>query len=207
MSVQSAYDNWSATYDADENLTRDLDRVVTRETLMGLRCKSVIEIGCGTGKNTILLSQIAETVHAIDFSESMIEKAKEKVNSDNVTFIIGDIAKQWTYPNNSADLIACNLVLEHIENLSFVFSEAFRVLVKGGYFFISELHPVRQYQGTKANFQRHRETIEISAFVHHISDFFKAAKDCGFMLEDFNEWWHQQDRNKPPRLASFLFRK
>lgn len=57
MSIQAAYDNWSATYDADENLTRDLDQTVTRETLMGLRSKSVVEIGCGTGKNTLLLSQ------------------------------------------------------------------------------------------------------------------------------------------------------
>ena len=68
MSIQAAYDNWSATYDADENLRRDLDRIVTRETLMGLRCKSVVEIGCGTGKNTLLLSQIALKVCAIDFS-------------------------------------------------------------------------------------------------------------------------------------------
>lgn len=42
---------------------------------MGLRCKSVVEIGCSTGKNTLLLSQIALEVHAIDFSAQMIEKA------------------------------------------------------------------------------------------------------------------------------------
>ena len=207
MSVQAAYDNWSATYDTDENLTRDLDQVVTRETLMGLRCKSVIEIGCGTGKNTLLLSQIAEKVYAIDFSTYMIEKAKEKISSVNVIFVVGDITKQWTYGNESADLITCNLVLEHIEDISFIFSEAFRVLVKGGYFFICELHSFRQYRGTQANFQRNQEVIEIPAFVHHISDFLNAAKNHGFMLEDFKEWWHQQDQNKPPRLASFLFRK
>ena len=207
MNVQSAYDEWSATYDADENLTRDLDRTVTQETLMRLKCRSIVEIGCGTGKNTILLSQIAETVRAIDFSTSMIEKAKEKVNAANVTFVIGDIAKQWNCPDRSADLITCNLVLEHVEDLSFIFSEASRVLVKGGYFFVSELHPFRQYRGTKANFTRNGEAIEISAFVHHISDFFNAAKDSDFMLEEFNEWWHQQDLNKPPRLASFLFKK
>ena len=128
MSVQAAYNNWSATYDADENLTRDLDQVVTRETLTVLRCKSVVEIGCGTGKNTLLLSQIAEKVYAIDFSAYMIEKAKEKVRRSNVIFLTADITKQWACSNGSADLITCNLVLEHIEDFSFIFSEAFRVL-------------------------------------------------------------------------------
>ena len=207
MSVRAAYDNWSSTYDADENLTRDLDRVATRETLMNLRFKSVVEIGCGTGKNTLQLSQIAEKVYAIDFSAYMIEKAKEKVSSANVMFITGDITKQWICINESADLIICNLVLAHIEDISFIFSEAFRVLVKGGYFFLCELHPFRQYRGAKANFQRNQEVIEIPAFVHHISDFFNTAKSYGFMIEEFKEWWHQQDKNKPPRLASFLFRK
>ncbi|MEH2090975.1 class I SAM-dependent methyltransferase [Nostoc sp.] len=207
MSIQAAYDNWSATYDADENLTRDLDRIVTRETLMGLRCKSVVEIGCGTGKNTLLLSQIALKVCAIDFSAQMIEKAKEKVRAANVVFLTEDITKQWTCHNESADLVTCNLVLEHIEDLSLIFSEASRVLVKGGYFFICELHPFKQYQGTKANFERQQESIEIPAFVHHLSDFFNTAKVHSFLLEDFNEWWHEQDKNKPPRLVSILLRK
>ncbi len=207
MSVQAAYDNWSTTYDADQNLTRDLDQIVTKEILMRKRCKSVVEIGCGTGKNTLLLSQIAQTVYAVDFSAAMIEKAKEKVNSVNVTFITADITKQWICSNESIDLITCNLVLEHIKDLSKIFSEASRVLVPGGYFFICELHPFRQYRGTQANFQRNQEVIEIPAFIHHLSDFFQAAKNYGFQLEDFNEWWHEQDQNKPPRLVSFLFKK
>jgi malonyl-CoA O-methyltransferase len=207
MSVQAAYDNWSTTYDADQNLTRDLDQIVTKEILMRKRCKSVVEIGCGTGKNTLLLSQIAQTVYAVDFSAAMIEKAKEKVNSVNVTFITADITNQWICTNESIDLITCNLVLEHIKDLSKIFSEASRVLVPGGYFFICELHPFRQYRGTQANFQRNQEVIEIPAFIHHLSDFFQAAKNYGFRLEDFNEWWHEQDQNKPPRLVSFLFKK
>ncbi len=207
MSVQAAYDNWSTTYDADQNLTRDLDQIVTKKILMRKRCKSVVEIGCGTGKNTLLLSQIAQTVYAVDFSAAMIEKAKEKVNSVNVTFITADITNQWICSNESIDLITCNLVLEHIKDLSKIFSEASRVLVPGGYFFICELHPFRQYRGTQANFQRNQEVIEIPAFIHHLSDFFQAAKNYGLRLEDFNEWWHEQDQNKPPRLVSFLFKK
>lgn len=207
MTIQTAYDDWSNTYDTDKNLTRDLDRAVTQKILTGLKCKSIVELGCGTGKNTILLAQIAEKVHALDFSANMVKKAKEKVNSANVIFSLGDITKQWSNDGESADLVTCNLILEHIEDLSFIFSEASRVLVTGGYFFISELHPFRQYKGTKANFRREQKIIEIQAFVHHISDFLSIGKNHSFLLENFQEWWHEQDRNKPPRLASFLFRK
>src|SRR5512143_3468555 len=76
MGVQKAYNDWSASYDSDENLTRDLDQNVLREALADLHFKSILEIGCGTGKNTAFLSQISERVHALDFSEGMVEKAR-----------------------------------------------------------------------------------------------------------------------------------
>jgi len=207
MSVQEAYNQWSATYDTDLNLTRDLDRLVTENILLKLKFNSAIEIGCGTGKNTLLLSQIAEIVHAMDFSLSMIQRAKEKLQADNVTFSISDITKAWPCSNQSADLVVCNLVLEHVESLSFIFSEAFRCLVKGGKFLICELHPYRQYQGTKANFQGECGKVEIPAFVHNISDFFAAGRSCGFTVREFQEWWHTQDSNKLPRLVSFVLEK
>jgi len=207
MRVQEAYNHWSATYDTDENLTRDLDQVATRHTLADLRCKSILELGCGTGKNTVLLAQIGEEVHALDFSEGMLRKAKEKLGSNNVTFSLADITRQWPFADQSADLVVCNLVLEHIEDLSFIFSEAFRSLVEGGRFFICELHPFRQYQGIRARFQRDQGTSEIQAFVHHISDFVKAAEKNGLTLQGFREWWHEEDQNALPRLVSFMFEK
>lgn len=205
--IQKAYNNWSKTYDADENRTRDLDCVVTQKTLANWQCKSILELGCGTGKNTRLLSQIGENVHALDFSEGMISFAREKLNFSNVTFSLADITHPWHCDNASIDLVICNLVLEHIENISFIFSEACRVLGTGGHFFICELHPCRQYQGTQANFQTIRGTTEIQAFVHHISDFLDAAKSSGFRLKEFKEWWHETDQNKLPRLVSFMFEK
>lgn len=205
--IQKAYNNWSKIYDADENRTRDLDRVVTQKTLANWQGKSILELGCGTGKNTRLLSQIGENVHALDFSEGMISFAREKLNSSNVTFSLADITHPWHCDNASIDLVVCNLVLEHIENISFIFSEACRVLGTGGHFFICELHPFRQYQGTQANFQTIHGTTEIQAFVHHISDFLDAAKSSGFRLKEFKEWWHETDQNKLPRLVSFMFKK
>jgi ubiquinone/menaquinone biosynthesis C-methylase UbiE len=207
MSIQNAYNQWSEIYDSNENLTRDLDQLLTRKAFAGQHFDSILELGCGTGKNTEYLIQIGEKVHALDFSEGMIEKAKAKVPGDHVTFSVTDLTKPWPCENEAYDLISCNLVLEHIEDLSHIFAEAARTLQAGGKFFINELHPFKQYRGTKARFEKGEEVIEVDAFVHHISDFTNAATDHGLMLLTLNEYWHADDQNKPPRIVSFLFQK
>lgn len=207
MSIQKAYNEWSETYDRDENLTRDLDQKVLREALANLHFNSILEIGCGTGKNTSFLSQIGGHVHALDFSEGMIGKAKEKVRIVNVKFSIADLTRKWPCENEAYDLIVCNLVLEHLEDLAFIFSEALRVLKPKGRFLINELHPFRQYEGKKATFHSGGKLTEIPAFVHHISEFTNDASRSGLTLLKLDEYWHDADRNKPPRLISFLFEK
>ena len=137
----------------------------------------------------------------------MIQKAQEKVKAENVRFSIADLTKKWPCEDAAYDLIVCNLVLEHIEDLSFIFAEAFRVLEEGGKFLINELHPFRQYEGKKAWFSSEAEITEIPAFVHHISEFVNAASRNGLGLIKLNEWWHEQDQNKPPRIVSFVFEK
>lgn len=207
MSIQKAYDDWSETYDTDENLTRDLDQKVTRKTLSNMHFDSILEIGCGTGKNTVFLAQIGNTVHAVDFSEGMIQKAKEKVKAENVHFSMMDITQKWNVEDQSFDLVVCNLVLEHIENLPFIFTQTAQVLKENGRLFINELHPFKQYEGKKAKFHRHRETIEVEAFVHHISEFLDAGRKNGLALLELSEHWHEKDRNKSPRLISFIFER
>jgi malonyl-CoA O-methyltransferase len=76
-----------------------------------------------------------------------------------------------------------------------------------GNFFINELHPFRQYDGKKATFENDGKTTEIDAFVHHISDFTNAANKIGFKLLKLNEFWHELDNNKLPRILSLIFIK
>lgn len=205
MNIQAAYTQWAATYDADRNLTRDLDQIVTRTVLAERRYRSILEIGCGTGKNTPLLASVGDQVHAIDFSEGMLAQARAKVLDGNVTFATADLTQPWPATDQSMDLIVCNLVLEHIADLSFIFAEARRTLMNAGQFFVCELHPFKQYLGSKATFEREQARIELPAFVHHISDFLDAAADASFTLVSFKEWWHAEDQNAPPRLVSFIF--
>ncbi|HEX5502823.1 MAG TPA: class I SAM-dependent methyltransferase [Thermomicrobiales bacterium] len=207
MSVREAYDAWAATYDTDRNATRDLDRAVTEATLSGLRCGTIIELGCGTGKNTAFLARLGTRVLALDFSRAMLARARRKVSAAHVGFAVADLTAPWPCADRAADLVAGNLVCEHIAALPFVCGEAHRCLAAGGRLFVCELHPFRQYLGTQARFRRDQDDIAIPAFVHHVSDFLAAAGGAGFTLVELREWWDGDDRGAPPRLVSFLWKK
>jgi predicted TPR repeat methyltransferase len=207
MDIQSAYNEWSGIYDSNLNLTRDLDAEVTRLILTGQRFPSIVELGCGTGKNTEFLATLGDAVLAFDFSEKMLAKARQKVTASHVLFEMADITQPWNCPADSVDLITCNLVLEHIKDLDHIFAQAARTLRHGGQFLINELHPFKQYGGTKARFERGAEIVEVDVFIHHISEFIHTAEKNGLKLLKFDEVWHADDAGKPPRLVSFVFGK
>lgn len=53
MNVQQAYNIWADQYDTNQNKTRDLEGIALREILQDIHFENCLEIGCGTGKNTI----------------------------------------------------------------------------------------------------------------------------------------------------------
>jgi SAM-dependent methyltransferase len=73
----------------------------------------------------------------------MMAIARSRVKAENVTFSLADITQPWQIENGSVDLVACNLILEHIEDLGFVFSEAARSLSPRGNFFCQRTAPLQ----------------------------------------------------------------
>jgi len=177
-----------------------------RSIVSEIKFKNVLELGCGTGKNTEWLSQHAEQVTAIDFSEEMMMRAKSKVGS-NTTFHHGDITKPWNFIRYKPDLITCSLILEHIEDLNFVFAQAAAVTEANAYFYIGELHPYKQYSGSKARFETNEGTFVLECYIHHISDYLNAAVMNGFNCVKLIETQDEGMNDAPPRIAAFLFRK
>ena len=205
MQTQDAYNNWAKTYDEVVNKTRDLEAGAIRSVLGSSTFDTILEIGCGTGKNTTWLAEKCNRLIAADFSEEMLHLAQEKIKSPKVTFKKADITKPWDF--EKADLITCSLVLEHIEHVSFIFEQAATKLDQGGQFYICELHPYKQLQGSRAKFEQDGNLLHLEYFIHHISDFLKASKEHGFACEDLQEWFDNDERNQTPRLVSYLFKK
>lgn len=202
--VATAYNHWSGSYDQVDNPTRDLDARVTRELLAGRHHGRVLELGCGTGKNTAFLASLADHLVALDFSAGMLAQARRKVDAPHVAFQVADISRPWPFPDGSFGLMSCNLVLEHVQHLGPVFSEAARCLAPGGSLLVSELHPYKQYLGSQARFQHQGEELRIPAFLHHVGDYLSAAAESGLSLRRLDEWWDASGRSQPPRLLSLL---
>ena len=207
MNIREAYNRWSDSYDDVENKTRDLEAKALNNTLANRRFESALELGCGTGKNTKHLDGICNRLTAVDFSEGMLQKAKQKILLTNVEFVQADITQPWSFVKRSYDLITCSLILEHIENLDHIFHQAAFALNANGLFYICELHAFKQYQGSKARFDTGDGLFELECFTHHVSDYFNAAIRNGFVCDALQEWFDDDNRANTPRLISFVFRK
>ncbi|MBJ7882802.1 class I SAM-dependent DNA methyltransferase [Gelidibacter salicanalis] len=207
MTIEKAYNNWAGQYDTNMNKTRDLDAKSTFETLKGIDFLKVIELGCGTGKNTAYLLQKADKVIGLDFSQKMLDKARSKIKDKRAEFIKADLTIQWNIEDDYWDLITCSLVLEHIENISFIFDQARKKLKIGGHFFISELHPFKQYSGSKAKFETENGTQELETYTHHLSEYMNHANKYGFELIEFKEWFDEENQRGIPRLIGIVLRK
>jgi SAM-dependent methyltransferase len=208
MNTQEAYNQWSKTYDEVVNKTRDLEGVALREILGQKKFEYVLEIGCGTGKNSIWLIEKAKFLTSVDLSNEMLAKAKEKIKAENINFVQADITENWYFANeNQFDFICFSLVLEHIENLEPIFEKVYQNLQSGGFLYIGELHPFKQYNGTKARFETESGIEIVDCFNHHISDFIENGLNLGLKLLKFEEYFDENDRNGFPRILALLFKK
>ena len=205
MNTQQAYDQWSDQYDTNINRTRDLEAISLRTSLANITAMDILEIGCGTGKNSEWLVTKAKTLVAVDLSTEMLAKAKAKLPTTD--FIQADITGPWNFTNRIFDLVTFSLVLEHIQNLDFIFSETARKLRPGGQVYIGELHPFKQYGGTKARFETENGTTVVDCYTHHISDFINNAKVHGFVLNDLQEWWDADEKQTVPRILTLMMMK
>lgn len=106
---------------------------------VNLNGKTILEIGCGSGRITRDLAKYAKLVIAIDKNKASLSKAKETIKSTNVIFmnINGENLSDLPY---NFDLVIYSLSLHHISKRSMLKSlkESSKKLSKEGKIIIIE---------------------------------------------------------------------
>jgi malonyl-CoA O-methyltransferase len=127
-----------------------------------------------------------------------------------VRFAACDITAPWPAADGSVDIVVGNLVLEHVDDLSPVFTSAARVRRSRGTLYLCELHPFRQLRGGQAHFvdAETGDTTRVPAFPHSVSQYVNGGLAVGLSLVGIGEWHDEQaDADALPRLLSVRFRQ
>lgn len=99
----------------------------------------ILEFGCGTGGTAVLHAPHVKHIRAIDFSDRMLEIARERARTagvDNVTFEKADITA-LSVPEASYDMVLGLSVLHLLKDPEAVMVKVYRMLKPGGLFVTS----------------------------------------------------------------------
>jgi SAM-dependent methyltransferase len=116
---------------------RDLDNLLAALGESIDPSDEVVEIGCGVGRLTRVLSARAASVRALDVSDRMLELAREhNAALSNVAWILGDGQALTGVESDSADACISHVVFQHIPDPEITLSyirDIGRVLRPGGW--------------------------------------------------------------------------
>ena len=140
---------WNSIW-ASEKTTRETERIdhdiphlslrFSYSLLGDIQRKKLLEIGCGSGYETVTFSQKGAFVTAIDVSSESVKAAKErcKKNHINSAHIVEMNAEKLLFKDNSFDIVYVNKILMHT-NSTLALQECRRVLKKGGLLVMNEM--------------------------------------------------------------------
>jgi ubiquinone/menaquinone biosynthesis C-methylase UbiE len=147
---------------------------------------TVLDIGCGSGQQTLLLGQKCKRTVGIDISDQVIKRAKDMARisglSGKVSFLQGNVVDA-DFPDGSFNKIVSFCVLEHIPEWQAVLKKAHQWLAPGGRLVISvdSLAPIKD----EALIKMHRENYSVAIYFD-TQTLGSGLRDAGFSRFDIH---------------------
>ena len=167
-SKADTYDNWYTTpLGAYED---ELENALVFRHVGGIRGKTVLDVGCGTGLYSIRLSEGGADVTAVDISLKMIEIARRKAHDRGqyIWYDEADMAK-LPYENRTFDMVVSITALEFAADPLLALMEMARVLRPGGKLVVGVLNNDSPWADAR------RERAKREASIYGAAHFFSSS--------------------------------
>lgn len=145
---------WEREYKKPKLVTKDdkpqadtlrFFKFLKKERKFILKNKNILDLGCGTGRNSNYLAGLGNNVIGIEISKTALDLAKQRsivqALPGQVRYVLGDIGEKYDIEDNSIDLIldvtSSNSLNE--KGREIYLKEMNRVLKNGGYIFVRAL--------------------------------------------------------------------
>jgi len=123
--------------------------------LGNVRGKRILDLACGDGSNTRILARRGARVTGVDFSERLIEFARQSERKEKlgIEYHVSDAANLEKFESDHFEVVTCFMALMDIENYREAIRETARVLKKNGRFIFSIVHPCFEWDDVTASGQ------------------------------------------------------
>jgi 2-polyprenyl-3-methyl-5-hydroxy-6-metoxy-1,4-benzoquinol methylase len=128
-SIQAFYDR---KYTAGTEISRSSKEYTIDAVPLGTPL-DILDVGCGSGANSVALAAKGHRVKGVDISEAAIEKYRAHGFEGRTC----DIESGLDYPDSSFDVVFCSEVIEHMTSPEILAAEMARVLRPGGLLILS----------------------------------------------------------------------
>jgi len=176
MSAAPAYDLWSRTYDDQpDNPLLFLDDELLDSLLesVDLRAKTIVDVGCGTGRHwRKLLDREPRELIGYDVSSGMLARLCDKFPRSTVYRPDGYLLAATG--DASCDLVISTLVLGYLAEIDAALAEWSRILRPGGDMIITDMHPDAAATAERG-FHHEAASISIRHYVHPLASLQRSA--------------------------------
>ena len=142
------------------------------------RNKDVLDLACGEGYGSNMLSSVASSVVGVDVSSDVISHARNKYKSRNLSFLKGNCAK-LPIASSSIDLVVSFETIEHHDEHELMMQEIVRVLRPTGVLIISSPNKKLFSDELGYNIPYHVKELYFTEFKDLLVKYFKLTNFYG----------------------------
>lgn len=188
------YDQDATSYDArwgtkGGSRTDKTQRQIVADLCSGWSGKNVLEIGCGTGRFSVVLAQIGARLTLADLSSKMLEVTREKLSQNGLAQAVVKDANVSIYdlgfdPGTFDSVVSLN-VFNHLEKIDLALAECVRVLKKDGAFLFNYPNLYSYYWPVAEKINKSSKAVGQEVYSNWMKplEMKKKLKNAGFEIE------------------------